>query len=189
MGRAPLIILSGPAGSGKTTVVRQLLLEEGLSLRQSISATTRAPRRGEQDGKDYYFWTRERFEAEQAAGSLLEWAKVNDQFYGTPRSEVDPYRARGIGVILVIDVQGAEQVRKKYPDVVSVFVKAPSWEDYQRRMQLRGDEDEAAIARRLETARRELERVHEYNEVLDNEQVETTVARLRDLIAQRFPRG
>ncbi len=189
MALGPLIILSGPAGSGKTTVVNRLLQQEGGALRRSISVTTRAPRQGERNGEDYYFWTRERFEAEKAAGAFIEWARVHDQYYGTPRSEVDPYRAQGVGVVLVIDVQGAVQVRQKYPETLCVFLQAPSWEEYRRRMLLRGDSDEAAIARRLETARRELERAHDYDEVLVNDQVETTVAQLRDLIARRFPRG
>lgn len=185
----PLIILSGPAGSGKSTVIRRLLQDAEMGLRKSISVTTRAPRQGERNGEDYLFWTREQFEEEKVAGGFVEWAQVHDHYYGTPRSEIDPYRAQGIGVILVIDVQGAAQVRRKYPDALSVFLKAPLWEDYRQRMLLRGDEDEAAIARRLETARRELERAGEYDAVLENDQVDTTVAQLRDLVARRFLGG
>src|SRR5947209_1000026 len=111
MGRGPLIILSGPAGSGKTVAIQRLLQEFPYPLRQSVSATTRSPRAGEQDGVHYHFWTRERFQEEVDRGGFLEWAEVHGNRYGTPQSEVEPYLANGIGVILVIDVQGAEQVR------------------------------------------------------------------------------
>ncbi len=188
MAQGPLIILSGPAGSGKTTVVNRLLRLDQIPLRRSISVTTRQPRKGERDGEDYYFWTRDKFEAEEKAGAFVESAEVHGQYYGTPKSEVEPYRARGIGVIMVIDVQGAAQVRHKYPEAISVFLRAPSFEEYRRRMLLR-QEDEATIARRLETARRELERMHEYEHVLVADQVETTVAELRELIVRKLQGG
>src|SRR5262245_19748547 len=108
MALGPLIILSGPSGSGKSTVIRRLLAEAGLPLRLSVSATTRAKRPGEQEGVDYYYWTRERFAEQAADGAFLEWAEYAGNLYGTPRSEVDGYRARGVGVILDIEVKGAE---------------------------------------------------------------------------------
>jgi guanylate kinase len=187
----PLIILSGPSGSGKSTVIRRLLAEGGLPLRLSVSATTRRPRRGEQDGVEYYFWTRERFQEQVEAGAFLEYAQVHarGQFYGTLRCEVDGYRARGVGVILDIDVQGAAQVRRQYPEAVSVFLRTSSWEVYEQRLRRRGTEDEAAIARRLATARGELERISEYDHVVINDDLETAVAQLRDLIVWAFLRG
>src|SRR5262245_11290671 len=108
----PLIIVSGPAGSGKTTLVQRLLAEDGLRLRVAVTATTRAPRAGEKDGVNYHFWTPARFDAAVQNDELLEWATVHGQRYGTPRSEVEPYRLQGKGVVLVIDVQGARQVRR-----------------------------------------------------------------------------
>src|SRR5262245_44734004 len=105
-----LIILSGASGSGKTTVVRRLLERGDLPLRQSVSVTTRSRREGERPGVDYHFWDRDHFEAAVRAGEFLEWAEVVGHLYGTPRSEVFPYLERGVGVVLVIDVQGAEQV-------------------------------------------------------------------------------
>jgi guanylate kinase len=189
MAVAPLIIVSGPSGSGKSTVIRQLLAEGGLPLRLSVSATTRAPRRGERDGVDYHFWTRERFQEQVQVGAFLEWAEVHGQSYGTLRAEVDPYRARGTGVVLDIDVQGAAQVRRQYPDCFSVFLQAPSMQEYERRLQLRGTEDETSIARRLAAAHRELQRVGEYDRVIVNDDLATAVAELRRVIAGQFPPG
>jgi guanylate kinase len=187
MANAPLIIVSGPSGSGKSTVIRRLLADGGLPLRLSVSATTRAPRTGENEGVDYHFWTHERFQEQLRGGAFLESAEVHGQCYGTLREEVDPYRARGIGVLLDIDVQGAGQLRSLYPDSCSVFLRAPSWPEYERRLRSRGTEDEAAIARRLATAKRELERVEEYDHVIVNDDLATAVDTLRRLIASLFP--
>jgi len=184
MAQGPLIILSGPSGAGKSTVISRLLHGSGLALRQSVSVTTRPPRDGEQDGVAYHFWTRERFLEQVAAGGFLEWAEVHGQHYGTPRSEVDDYRSRGIGVILVIDVQGAAQVRPLYPDAIDVFLEPPSPAELERRLRGRGTEDEATIQRRLANARRELARAGEYKHRLVCDDLEATVARLREIIAK-----
>jgi guanylate kinase len=189
MTNGPLIILSGPSGSGKSTVVERLLKESGLPLRQSISATTRQPRGTERDGLAYHYWPRERFENAVAAGAFVEWAEFASQLYGTLKSEVDEYRARGIGVILVIDVQGAALVRRQYPDALSIFLKPPTWEVLEQRLRGRRTDDEASIARRLETARRELERAAEYQHVVVSDKLDDTVAEVRKLIAGSFERG
>jgi guanylate kinase len=183
----PLIILSGPTASGKTTLVQRVLAEESHPLRRSVSATTRSPRMGEEDGRDYHFWTPERFEQGIAAGAFLEWARVHGMdYYGTLRNEVDDYTARGIGVILVIDVQGAATVRTRRPDAVSIFLLASSMTVYEKRLRGRGTEDEATIARRLATAQRELERVDEYQYRIVNDDLEHAVAELRRIVAQYF---
>ncbi len=127
----PLIILSGPSGVGKSTVIRRLLTEGGPPMRLSVSATTRTRREGERDGVDYTFWSPERFQQEIDAGGFLEWAEVHGRRYGTLRSEVERWLAQGCGILLDIDVHGAEQVRRKCPHALSIFLKLPSWEMYE----------------------------------------------------------
>jgi guanylate kinase len=183
---APLFILSGPSGSGKSTVVCRLVAEPSPPLRQSVSATTRQPRPTERDGVHYHFWTRERFGAAVHAGELLEWADVFGNWYGTPRSEVDPYRQKGIGVILAIDVQGAGQVRQRCSDAVTIFLRTSSLEVYEQRLRARGTETEDTIQRRLQGARRELERVGEYQYVVINDVLDTAVAELRQIVRSHF---
>jgi guanylate kinase len=188
MSQGPLIIVSGPSGSGKSTVIRRLLEAADLPLRLSVSATTRKQRPGEQDGVHYHYWMRERFEAAIAAGEFLEHAEVFGNYYGTLRSEVQAYRGEGGGVLLEIDVQGAAIVREKCPDNVSVFLKAPSPEVYEERLRKRHTEDEATLRRRLAEALREEARAEEYDYIVTNDQVETAVGRLLDIIRPLFGR-
>ncbi|HYV35798.1 MAG TPA: guanylate kinase [Gemmataceae bacterium] len=186
---APLFILSGPSGSGKSTLLRRLLAEPEPPLRLSVSATTRQPRNKEQDGVHYHFWTRERFEGAVKADAFLEWADVFGNFYGTLRSEVEPFRQQGIGVFLDIDVQGAAQVRQNCPDAVTIFLRASSLEVYEQRLRGRGTETEAAIQRRLDGARRELARVGEYQYTVINDDLDTAVAELRAIVRRHFERN
>lgn len=187
MKRGPLIIVSGPSGSGKSTLIRRILQEGRLPLRLAVSATTRSPRPGEVNGVDYTFWTKERFEQELARGAFLEHATVHGNYYGTPRTEVDAYRETGTGVLLDIDVQGAEQVRRFYPDHVSIFVKLPRWEMYEERIRRRGSETDATVARRLETAKRELGLMDQYHHIIVNdEDLDKATAAFRELITQQF---
>ncbi len=189
MGTAPLIIVSGPSGSGKSTLIARLVEKGDVPLRLSVSATTRPPRPYERNGIHYWFWTREQFQEQVRAGAFLEWAEVNGQWYGTPCREVDEYRARGVGVILDIDVQGAAQVRARYPKCLSIFLRASSWETYEQRLRQRGTESEEQIARRLATARRELERVAEFDRVVMNDELESAVAEVRAAIVEAFQKG
>ena len=182
----PLIIVSGPSGSGKSTLIKAAMSTFEPRLRHSISATTRLPRPGEQDGIDYHFWSRERFEAAIDAGELLEYAIVHGQhYYGTPRSEVEPYRRTGVGVILDIDVQGAGQIRKSCPDAFTIFVTTPAGM-YEERLRDRKTETEVQIQRRLQTAREELARAPEFDTQLLNDRKDRAAAELIDLIGRRF---
>jgi guanylate kinase len=187
MVKGPLIILSGPAGSGKSTLIELLLHRQELRLRLSVSATTRPPRPYEVEGVHYYFWTRERFLAERDTGAFLEWAEVHGNYYGTLYSEVATYREQGKGVLLDIDVQGADQVRERCPDCVRVFIRASSWEEYERRLLVRG-ENRASIERRLETARRELARAEDYDYVIINDDLDEAERQLSAIVHRQFSR-
>lgn len=185
----PLIVVSGPSGSGKLTVISRVLADGDLPLHLSVSATTRLPRPGEKDGVHYYFWTRERFEEALREDAFLEWAQVHGSYYGTLRREVDPHRQTGELVILDIDVQGAAQVRRRSGDVVTVFLRSPSLAVDERRLRARGTEDEAAIQERLATARRELESAAEYDYQIVNDDLEQTVEQFRAILKRYSKRA
>lgn len=193
MAQGPLIVVSGPSGVGKTTVVDRLLARTGLPLRRAVTATTRGPRDGEIDGTHYHFWTRDEFLKAITDRRMLEHAEVHGRhYYGTPRAEVDWHRAKGKGVLLVIDVQGAEQVRGLYPgDHLSVFIDAPSDAELEARLRSRQSESEDAIQRRLASARKEVARAGEFDHRIVNRDLDTAVAELEHLIQKQFtqPKG
>ena len=186
---APLIVVSGPSGVGKTTLVDALLARKSLPLRRAITATTRPKRPGESEEVSYHFWTHDRFRKAIAHGDMLEFAEVHGRdFYGTPRSEIDSYRERGVGVVLVIDVQGAGQIRAAYPDDhLSVFVFPPTFDDLERRLRGRGEADES-IQRRLHTAHQELARKDEFDFALENGDFDSATAALERVIQDEFQR-
>jgi guanylate kinase len=186
---APLIVISGPSGVGKTTLVDALLMRRSLPLRRAATATTRVPRPGELPEVSYHFWTRERFQEALAKNEMLERAQVHKRdFYGTPRSEVDPYRERGIGVILVIDVQGAGEIRMAYPnDHLSIFIAPPKFEDLRERLEGRHETAES-IERRLTTAPGELARQEEYDRVIVNGDLTQATDVLERMIRDDFQR-
>jgi guanylate kinase len=187
MDQGPLIVVSGPSGVGKTTVVDALLRLKTLPLRRAVTATTRDGRANEVPEVSYHFWTAEEFDRAVREGRMFEYAKVfGTDWYGTPRSEVDPYRAAGTGVILVIDVQGAARVRALCPDCLSVFIRPPSFEELEARLRGRGDLSEERVQRRLATAREELARAGEFDHVIVNDDLDQAVAELERLIRERF---
>ncbi len=174
MSRDLLLVLAGPSGGGKTTVCRKLVAQRP-EARFSLSVTTRRPRRGERDGVDYRFVTRDEFESLIASDELLEWAEVHGELYGTPRISV----AGGVGparaTLLDIDVQGARQVRTTEPDAVLVFLLPPSADAMLERLRKRGSESSEELRRRLRTAQSELAAVQEFDYVVVNEDLERTV--------------
>ena len=177
-----LVVLSGASGAGKSTIVHRLIDRAGGKVRRSISATTRDPREGEVSGLDYRFVTLAEFE--RLRGDLLESAEVHGAWYGTPASPVRDALARGECVILVIDVQGGFQIRRKVPNALLVFVQAPSLEALETRLRDRGTDDDATIARRLTNARREIEAARAYDVQLVNDDLEACVDALAKTLAE-----
>ena len=184
----PLIVVSGPSGSGKTTLVRDLVREPVWPLRLSVSATTRKPRPGEIDGVHYHFWDRERFLREAEAGAFLEWADNFGNGYGTLRSEVEPHRAAGTGVLLEIDVKGWAHVHTICPDAVSIFIRTSSIEVLEKRLRSRHTESEEAIQRRLGGARAELARIDEYHYQVVNDDLVAARTEIHRILASLYPR-
>jgi guanylate kinase len=180
-GHGQLFIVSAPSGAGKTTLVERLV-EQMPQLRMSRSYTSRTARSGEQDGVDYNFVTRERFEAMIAAGDFLEWADVFGNLYGTCASDTERLLADGSDVVLVIDVQGARQVRALRPSATTVFVMPPSYAVLEQRLRGRSKDSEAAILRRLEVARQEVAAFAEYDYIVINDELAAAVDRLRSIV-------
>ncbi|MBQ7085383.1 MAG: guanylate kinase [Anaerotignum sp.] len=165
-----LLIISGPSGSGKGTIVGQLCEKNDFAL--SISATTRKPRENEENGVHYFFHTREEFEQMRDRKELLEWAEFCGNYYGTPRKYVTEQLMQGKNVILEIEVQGALQVKKIYPEGVLVFMVPPNLEELGRRLTNRGTEDKETINMRLRRALEEMELVDEYDYLVINDTIE-----------------
>jgi guanylate kinase len=182
---ARLFVLSGPSGCGKSTVIARALQPGDLSVRLAVSATTRKPRPGEIDGEDYHFWTPERFDQEVQNGEFLEWADVYGQRYGTLKSEVDPYLAKGTGVLLEIDVQGARQIKQQRPDAVTIFLRTSSLKEYEQRLRRRKTEDEIEIRRRVQAAECELAAAADYDYQVFNDDLDAAVRDLRGIL-QRY---
>ena len=180
--RGLFILIAGPAGVGKSTLLRRFVAEEK-GLRKAVSATTRAPREDEVDGVAYFFWDEARFVAAVERGEFLEHAVVHGKRYGTPARFVEEHLAAGTDVVKDIDVQGVEQIRRlgayQYPRSVAVFVMPPSREELVRRLRGRGSEDEQSFGVRLRTAEEEIARSHEYDYLVVNDTLDEAVAKLQ----------
>jgi guanylate kinase len=175
------IILSSPSGGGKTTIARELLGRR-TDLGYSVSCTTRAPRVGELNGKDYYFLSSVEFERRRDDGEFAESARVHENLYGTLRSEIQRVLAAGKHVVMDIDVQGARQFTRAFPDSVTIFVLPPSAEILLERLRQRQTESREQLARRLQSALQELQSVDEYQYVVINDDLAKAVARVSAII-------
>lgn len=174
MGKGLLVVVSAPSGGGKGTILKELFARND-NLRLSVSATTRTPRPGEENGKQYYFMSREEFEGMIREGKMLEHAQYVGNYYGTPRGPVDKWIGEGRDVILEIEVQGGAQVKKLMPECVSVFILPPSMAVLAERLRGRGTEDEETVLKRLETARQEIPCAKDYDYVVFNDRLEDAV--------------
>jgi len=180
-GRGLLFVVSAPSGAGKTTLVERLV-EETPNLQMSRSYTSRAARQGETDGVDYNFVTRERFEAMIASGEFLEWAELFGNLYGTSAADTERALQSGSDVVLVIDVQGARQVRRRGTETTAIFVLPPSFEVLEQRLRGRSKDSEDAIQRRLRVASQEVAAFAEYDFLVINDDLGPAVDRLRSIV-------
>ena len=174
-----LLIISGPSGSGKGTVTKQLICG---NFALSVSMTTRQPRSGEAHGVDYIFCTEEEFAQVRDADGFLEHATFSGHFYGTPRYYVDEQIAKGKTVVLEIEVVGALQVKEKYPEAVLIFLIPPSFDDLRHRLRGRGTECEDEIERRIRRAKEELDEVPKYDYLVINDNIEKAIENVRSIV-------
>ncbi len=175
------IVLSGPSGSGKGTIVKELIKKEHFIL--SVSATTRSPRQGEQDGVHYFFKTKEEFETMMRDNELLEYAEFCNNYYGTPKTFIEESVKNGKDVILEIEVQGALQVKAIYPEALFIFVMPPSLAELEKRLVGRNTESMAVIAQRLARAKEELLLYKEYDYVVINDRLEEAVKDIETIVS------
>ena len=176
-----LIVLSGPSGSGKNTVCDELK-KENPNIWESISMTSRKPRKGETNGVSYYFVSAEEFEENIKEDKKLEYAKFAGNYYGTPRGSVQEHLDKGEDVILVIEIQGALQIKKKLPQALFVFLLPPSMRELKRRLVDRNTESEEKVMERFETAYREINELSKYNYVIVNDKVKEAASKLGAII-------
>ena len=175
-----LFVVSAPSGAGKTTLLRKVISELG-GVHLSVSCTTRAPRPGEQEGVDYFFISRNEFDAMEHAGTFIEWAQVHGDLYGTPRASLERLQ-QGDDLVLEIDTQGARKVREEFSDGVLIFIKPPSLEILKGRLRSRGGDSEEAIQARLRNAQKELDQMAWYDYIVVNNKIEEATREVASII-------
>ncbi len=181
MNKGLLLVITAPSGGGKGTILKELFARNG-NLVLSVSATTREPRPGEENGKQYYFISREEFQEMIDQGKMLEHAEYVGNYYGTPKEPVEEWTRAGRDVVLEIEVQGGAQVRKLMPECVSIFILPPSMEVLAERLRGRGTEEEPTVRKRLEKARGEIPCARDYDYVVYNDRLEDAVEDIQAII-------
>ncbi|AOT68421.1 guanylate kinase [Geosporobacter ferrireducens] len=181
MNKGLLIVVSGPSGAGKGSICRQLLNTVS-EIKLSVSVTTRNPRSGEVEGENYYFVEKKDFEKLIEKDDLLEYAKVYDNYYGTPRKYVMDHIQQGKDVLLEIDIQGALQIKERYPEGIFVFILPPSMQELKRRIIHRGSETEASLEKRFQSAFEEINYVKKYDYCVVNDHLDQAVERVKAII-------
>lgn len=190
MKKGLLIVYSGPSGVGKGTILAELLKVKSLKLCFSVSMTTRKPRPGEIDGKDYFFVTKKRFEKAIENKELVEWAEYVDHYYGTPKSYIEEMRNKGYNIILDIETKGAKQVIKKYKDdVISIYIVPPSIEELERRLYERGTETKEVINKRIAKTKRQLKDTSVFKYKVVNDDLKTAIKDVKNIIKDEMKKS
>lgn len=177
-----LIVVSGPSGAGKDTIINEVIKRNNINAWVSISMTSRLPRGKEENGKDYFFVTKEEFEDNIKKGNFLEYAEYNGNYYGTPKHKIDEYLNKGIDVILIIEIQGALQIKELIPEALFIFIMPPSMEELKERLIARGTDTNDKIISRFKTAYQEINEVTKYNYVVVNDVLENAVEKVSSIL-------
>ena len=183
-----LIVISGPSGVGKGTVIKEVMKDSSLNLSYSVSMTTREKREGEEEGVNYYYVTREQFEKTRDEGGLLEWTEFVGNYYGTPLSEIRRLRGEGKNALLEIEVEGCMQVKEKVPDAQTIFIVPPSLKELENRIRGRRSEAEEIVQQRLAKASKELEMTGQYRYVVCNDDIQLAADIIRVIIRHHMER-